>query len=260
MSGLTQIDLNRQAEDSTLVKSKLQADFLEGGDLNLTDGNNDATITGLKPGVNPNDAVNKAQLDAITIDGGMTYQGTIDASDGTGATLDGASKGDFYFVNVAGTLDGISYSVGDHLVVNADITDFDVDGAGKIDKIDNTESADILRDSDIVDDLTTGGSTSVLSAEQGVALKALIDAEKKRLDERVFGEVPVVTGGSAVLPPLANIPVDNGTLRVYLNGLRQLEGATEDYTVNYTTGVITFNFNLKNPKDTVIVDYEYTTP
>jgi hypothetical protein len=260
---ITEIDGGRQIQDLTLTRGKLKADFLEGSNLDLTDGNFNATISGLAAGALDNDAVNKAQMEAAinaAISGGMTYKGVIDASDATGATLDGAKTGDFYYVSVAGTLDGKAFSVGDHLVVNADITDFDVDGAGKIDIIDNTESSDILRDADIVDDIVTGGSDKVLSAEQGVVLKGLIDAEKKRLDERVFGEKPTVTDGSPILAALANIPVDNGTLRVYLNGLRMNEGAGNDYTVNYATGVITFEYNLKTPKDIVICDYEYTAP
>lgn len=253
MAGLTQIDLKRQSEDGTLNHEKLETDFLNGADLDITGGNNNATITGLANGVNPRDAVTKAQLDAIVVSGGMTYQGTLDASDPTGVALDGASKGDFFYISVAGTLDGIAFNVGDHLVVNDDITDFSVDGAGKIDIIDNTESSDILRDSDIQNNLTTTVAGDVLDATQGKILKDLIDA----LGTDVYGEAPVVTGGSPVLPALANIPVLAGTARVYLNGLRQYEGGGNDYTINEATGVITFNFNLKNPKDTVLVDYKY---
>jgi hypothetical protein len=288
---VTEIDLERQSQDGSLVKSKLKADFLDGGDLNLTGGNNNATITGLKAGVNPNDAVNKAQLDSLVIAGGMTYKGQLDASDATGAALDGAKQGDFWYISTAGVLDGISYNVGDHLVVNADITDFDVDGSGKIDLIDNTEANDILRDGDIVDDLVTGGSDKVLSAEQGVVLKGLVDTNSSDIAtnagdiatnagniatntgnigqnasdiadlqanwlERVFGEKPATTVGSPVLAPLANIPVKAGTARVYINGLRAEVGAGNDYTINEGTGVITLSFNAK-AKTKVLVDYEY---
>lgn len=312
MAGLTQIDLNRQGKDQTLTIAKLVLDFLAGSDWDITGGNNDATITGLAQGVNGDDAVNVDQLNAAinaALVGGMTYQGTIDASDATGAALDGASQGDFFLVSVGGTLDGIAFNAGDHLVVNADITDFDVDGAGKIDIIDNTESADILRLSDIVNDLVTGGATDVLSAQQGVVLKAFVDALQSELDATqagagletdgtyaspvgtnyidtatslknadalldaqikvnadaiaglgavndVYGETPVVTGGAAVLPALANIPLVSGSARVYLNGLRQLAGGGNDYTINDVTGVITFNNNLVTG-DCVVVDYKY---
>lgn len=309
MAGLTQIDLKRQSEDGTLNHEKLESNFLNGADLNLTGGNNDATITGLQAGVNANDAVNVAQLNSA-VSGSMNYQGTIDASVATGVALDGAEVGDFFLVSAAGTLDGIAFNIGDHLVVNAAITDFDVDGSGKIDIIDNTESSDIIRTSDIINDLTTGGTTDALSAQQGVVLKGLVDGLQTEVDAietgsglntdgtyitpsgsnyidsstslanadalldaqikvnadaiaalptgtDVYGEAPTVTHNVAVLPALANIPVQAGTARVYLNGLRQLVGGGNDYTINESTGVITFNFNLKNPKDTVIVDYKY---
>lgn len=309
MSGLTQIDLNRQAEDATLVKSKLKADFLDGADLDLTDGNNNATITGLSAGSTANDAVNYAQMNSAisaAIVGGMTYQGVIDCSVATGETLDGASKGDYYYVSVAGTLDGIAFNVGDHLVANSDITDFSVDGSGKIDIIDNTESSDILRNSDIINNLTTATTGDVLDASQGKVLKDKQDLQQTEIDKietaagfdangdyitpsgtnyidgsstlagadvlldtaikanedaitafgtEVWGESKTVTDGSPVLPALSNIPVKAGTARIYVNGMRQ--ALTDDYAINETTGVITMTYNLKNPKDTVLVDYKY---
>jgi len=309
MAGLTKIDLKRQSQDGTLDKAKLEADFLNGGDLNLTNGNNDATITGLSAGVNANDAVNLAQLNAA-LSGSMSYKGVIDASVAAGTALDGAAIGDFFLVSVAGTLDGIAFNVGDHLVVNTAITDFDVDGAGKIDIIDNTESLDIIRSSDVQNNLTTVATGDVLDAAQGKVLKDVQDLQQTEIDAietgaglaadgtyvtpsgsnyidastslasadslldaqikvnedaialingvvDVYSEEPTVTDGSAVLPALANIPVLAGTARVYLNGLRQLVGGGNDYTINETTGVITFSSVLKDPKDTVIVDYKY---
>lgn len=308
---ITQIDAKRQMQDATLSKEKLQADFLEGANLDLTGGNNDATLGGLAAGSLANDAVNKAQMEAAitaAVTGGMTYKGVIDASDATGVTLDGALAGDFYVVSVAGVLDGKSFSIGDHLIVNTDITDFDVDGAGKIDKVDNTESDDILRDADIQNNLTTSVAGSVLDASQGKILKDVQDNQQTEIDDtqsgaglntdgsytpdagsnyitgatslhnadsllddqiklnedaitqidldlsqRIFGEAPTVTNGSAVVT-LANPPA-GASLRVYLNGMRQFEGAGNDYT--FTGSTVTFSDTLKDPKDVVIVDYEY---
>lgn len=310
MSGITMIDLLRQAKDGTLTRGKLVSDFLQGSNLDLTGGNNNATLTGLAQGVAGDDAVNVDQLNAAiatALTGAMEYKGTIDVTN-PDAQLDGAQKGDFFLVSVGGTLDGKNFTAGDHLVVNDDITDFSVDGAGKIDIIDNTESADILRLSDIVNDLTTGGVNDVLSAQQGVVIKALIDALQAEVDAtqvgaglnpdgtynqpsgsnyldattsllnallaldaqvklnedaiaaiagEIFGENLVVTNGSGVLPALANIPIVSGSQRVHLNGLRVFEGAGRDYTINPTTGVITFNYNLENPSDCVDVDYRF---
>lgn len=311
---ISQIDLERQSKDATLVRAKLVADFLNGANLNLTDGNNDATLTGLANGVDNADAVNKGQLDsaiAAALTNYMNYKGGIDASVLTGETLDGAAVGDFYYVTVSGNLDGLEFTVGDHLLVSADITDFSVDGSGKIQKVDNTEAADILRDGDIINDLVTGGTDKVLSAQQGVVLKGFIDDLQTELDDtqtgaglnadgtyvtpsgsnyidastslanadslldaqiklnaddiaelqrEIWGEAPTVTNGSGVLSALANIPVQAGTVRVYLNGMRQQVGAGNDYTINETTGVITFNDTLKNVGgnvDVVLVDYKY---
>lgn len=305
---ITEIDGTRQIQDLTVTRTKLKADFLEGSNLDLTDGNFNATISGLAAGSLDNDAVNKAQMEAAinaALSGGMQYKGVIDASDATGVTLDGALTGDFYYVSVAGTLDGKAFNVGDHLVVNADITDFDVDGAGKIDIIDNTESSDILRDADIQNNLTTVAAGSVLDASQGKILKDVQDNQQVEIDAietgaglntdgtyiqpsgsnyidastslanadslldaqikvnadaiaafptDVYSEKPTVTNGSPILGALANIPVTD--VRVYLNGLRMDEGAGNDYTINLTTGVITFEYNMKT-KDKVIVDYKY---
>lgn len=254
---ITEIDGVRQIQDETVGRAKLIQNFLEGSNLNLTDGANDATIEGLAAGAVPNAAVNLAQMQAAiaaAIAGGMQYKGVLDASDLTGAALDGAVTGDQYLISVAGDLDGLGFSIGDHLIVNADITDFSVDGSGKIDKVDNTESTDILRTGDVVDDLTTGGTAVPLSAQQGVVLKGLVDNLATDFAERVFGEAPTVTNGSPTIGALANIPVTN--VRVYWNGIRAQEGAGNDYTLNPTTGVITLSENAK-AKTKILVDYEY---
>ncbi len=56
LRGMTQI------QDVSINRPKLQLDFLDGTDWDISNGNNDATITGLIAGVNPADAVNFQQL------------------------------------------------------------------------------------------------------------------------------------------------------------------------------------------------------
>ena len=68
--------------------------------------------------------------------GGVTYQGTFDAS--SPADLSNASKGDLYIISAAGTYQGQSWAVGDHLLINADMGGT-LDSA-KIDKVDNTDA------------------------------------------------------------------------------------------------------------------------
>jgi hypothetical protein len=77
------------------------------------------------------------QWENTALTGQLTYQGAFDASTGTPA-LTNALKGDFYVISVAGTQFGQSWSIGDHLIVNADMGGV-IDNA-KIDKIDNTET------------------------------------------------------------------------------------------------------------------------
>lgn len=96
-------------------------------------------------------AVNPKQLaTAISnaIAGGLIYKGTwniTSATDLSGITLP-VKKGYMYMVTGTGpkTIDGIEWNSGDYLVVNADVA---AGGSlsGHVEKIDNTESADIVR-------------------------------------------------------------------------------------------------------------------
>ena len=80
--------------------------------------------------------------------GGVIYQGTWDitsATDYSGITLP-VSKGYLYYVTGTGpkTIGGIEWNAGDYLLVNDDVA---AGGSlvGKVEKIDNTEAADIVR-------------------------------------------------------------------------------------------------------------------
>lgn len=103
--------------------------------------------TGTAEGV----AVNPKQLAAAiasAISGGLKYITTWDitsATDLSGITLP-VKKGYMYMVTGTGpkTIDGIEWNSGDYLVVNADVA---AGGSlsGHVEKIDNTESSDIVR-------------------------------------------------------------------------------------------------------------------
>jgi hypothetical protein len=68
----------------------------------------------------------------------------------------------------------------------------------------------------------------------------------------VEAELPTVVHNSTTVT-LAHSPTGSKA-KVYLNGVRQAPGATNDYTI--ATNVITFNFQLKT-NDVVLVDYAY---
>jgi len=77
----------------------------------------------------------KSVVDAA-VAGGVTYKGTFDAA--APLDLSNAVQGDLYIIDGAGTYQGKTWAVGDHLLVNADMGGT-VDPA-KIDKIDSTDS------------------------------------------------------------------------------------------------------------------------
>jgi hypothetical protein len=108
--------------------------------------NVDTTVTASSTNLVTSGAVEAAIAAAIV--GGVTYKGTFDitgASDYSGITLP-VKKGYLYYVVGTGpvTIGGIEWNAGDYLMVNDDVA---AGGSltGKVEKIDNTESADIVK-------------------------------------------------------------------------------------------------------------------
>lgn len=255
MAGQTRIRGNTQIKVQSIDLAKLVLDFLGGTDWNITNGIENATLIGLKDAVDASSPITKGQFDTALagFSGGLQYKGTLDASN-LGAQLDDAEKGDFYIVGTAGVIAGsVELAIGDHVIINKDVVGTPV--AADIDKIDNTEAQDIVRSADIIANLNSTDDTKVLAASQGKVLQDQIDVINAGLTTKVFNEMPTVTNGQAVLGATAQPPI-SGRLRVYLNGLRVNEGSGSDYTVNYSTGVITMEYPL-NANDCVTVDYEF---
>jgi hypothetical protein len=76
----------------------------------------------------------KERIDAA-VTGGVEYKGTFNATAGTPSLIN-AEKGDLYIIDTAGTIYGQDWSIGDHLLINADMGGSITNS--KIDKIDNT--------------------------------------------------------------------------------------------------------------------------
>ena len=109
--------------------------------------NVDTTVTAASTNLVTSGAVETAIGNAIV--GGVNYKGTwaitTATTDFSGITLP-VKKGYLYLVTGTGpaTVGGIEWNPGDYLMVNADVA---AGGSlsGKVDKIDNTEAADIVR-------------------------------------------------------------------------------------------------------------------
>ena len=106
----------------------------------------DTTVTDSSTKLVTSGAVATAIANAIV--GGVIYKGTWDitsATDFSGITLP-VKKGYLYYVTGTGpkTIGGIEWNAGDYLLVNDDVA---AGGSlsGKVEKVDNTEAADIVR-------------------------------------------------------------------------------------------------------------------
>lgn len=106
----------------------------------------DTTVTDSSTKLVTSGAVSTAIANAIV--GGVIYKGTwniTSATDYSGITLP-VKKGYMYYVTGTGpkTIGGIEWNAGDYLLVNDDVA---AGGSltGKVEKIDNTEAADIVR-------------------------------------------------------------------------------------------------------------------
>lgn len=263
---ITQIRGSSQIKDITVTRDKLKLDFLEGSDLNLTNGASNATITGLKDGTNARDAVTVSQLDALaqSLAAALVYRSTLaagsDLSTNTTGNVyldstDGLKAGDMFIITGNGNItDGSANSLavnnGDHVIANKSVaSDAAINVLTDLDKVDNTEADDIVRTGDVIDNLTSTVVNYPLSANQGKVLNnRLVAVEAFGIP--VYNEAPAVSGGSPAVT-LLNTPVV-GSQQVYLNGLRMAPGAGNDYTIGGS--VITFTFTL-NADDTVLVDY-----
>jgi len=253
---------NAQIKDNTIELSKLVDNFLAGGNWDITGGAADATITGLAQGVNGSDAVNVDQLNAAlaALSGAANLRGGLDgASDLTGNSTgntyadgkDGYMQGDFFDITADGDLtvsDGtIEVKAGDSIKILNDVAADAAITLADVHKFDNTESADIVRSGNVIDDLTSTSATQVLSANQGRILDEKItelnQCETEEFDVAAADETFTLTN-----PPKAGLK----NIQVHLNGLRI---SSSEYTVTGSDVVITSP--TVEVGDCVIIDYRY---
>lgn len=166
-----------------------------------------------------------AEIAGVT--GGMYYRGTLDGS--TNPDISGSSTGntyidalgagnfgvgDFFKISGDGTVsDGtnsIEVKTGDMIVVNKTVAHASIDVTADVDKIDNTESADILRDSDVKDedDMVSNSAVHVPTQQ---SVKAYVDNSIASATTQTT-EITGATGGAVNNRYIAN----HATVRVAL--------------------------------------------
>src|SRR6056300_1947626 len=199
----------------------------------------------------------KSVVDAAVV-GGVTYQGTFDAS--SPADLSNASKGDLYIISVAGSYQGQDWAVGDHLLINADMGGT-LDPA-KIDKVDNTDSvtsvagrtgAVTLSTADI-SGLATVASTGAYSDLTGAPTLATVATTGAYSD---LSGTPTLGTASA-----EDVGTSAGNV-VQLDGSARLPAVDGSLLTGITASVAALNdvgdVNAPTPADTNVIKYNSTS-
>ena len=199
----------------------------------------------------------KSVVDAAVV-GGVTYQGTFDAS--SPADLSNASKGDLYIISVAGSYQGQDWAVGDHLLINADMGG--TLDPNKIDKVDNTDSvtsvagrtgAVVLSASD-VSGLATVASTGAYSDLTGTPTLATV---------ATTGAYSDLTG-TPTLGTAAALDVGTSASNVVqLNGSAQLPAVDGSLLTGITASVAALDdvgdVNITSVQDYAVLKYDSGT-
>lgn len=178
-------------------------------------------------GVANEDAVTKSQLDSAIagLADALVYKGTFDASAGNWTALDNASQGDLYKISVAGTIGTVEMAVNDIIIVNKDVVGTPVDA--DIDKIDNTEAADILRTGDIstnvdftIDPSKIAYRSTIKTFVDNAIAAALENNSATRSASLLFNSGATVNLGNA-------IPASGVVTRALVNVTTAFDGASE---------------------------------
>ena len=217
----------------------------------------------------------KSVVDAAVV-GGVTYQGTFDAS--SPADLSNASKGDLYIISVAGSYQGQDWAVGDHLLINADMGGT-LDPA-KIDKVDNTDSvtsvagrtgAVVLSAGDVsgLATVATSGAYSDLSGTPSLATVATTGAYSDLSGTPSLATV-ATTGAYSDLsgtPTLGTAAAEDvGTSAgnvVQLNGSAQLPAVDGSLLTNINATIAALDdigdVAITTPTNTQVIKYNSTS-
>lgn len=222
--------------------------------------NVDTTVTASSTNLVTSGAVSTAIANAIS--GALKYEGTWVATgqtDYSSITLP-VKKGYYYIVSGSATIGGIEWNSGDMLIMNKDVAAGGTITSADFDKVDNTESADLVRlnetqtltnktidaDDNTISDLTTSnfksgvivttvgstGSDSSIPTEQAV--------REAISDKKVVATNPALTASGGICTwtiTAANSPDVSCTIRETTGGAEVL------CDVTYGSGSITVKIN-----------------
>ena len=222
----------------------------------------DTTVTESSTKLITSGAVHSAIASAVT--GALNYQGTWTATsqtDYSSITLP-VKKGYMYLVAGSATIGGVEWNAGDYLIINKDIASGGTITSADVDKIDNTEGADIVRlnatqtltnktidaDDNTISDLTTSNlksgvlqttvrassSASDTSIPSEKAVATLVESKKA-----TFTNPALTASGGQVTWTITTSLAPNCIVSI-----RETSGGAEVYTdVAYGSGTITIKMN-----------------
>lgn len=93
-----------------------------------------------------------------SITGALNYKGTYDAS--TGVFPSSPAKGDYYVINIAGTISGHAYAIGDWITYDGTQWDY-IDNQNKVSSVFGRTGAVVATSGDYTSDQVTEGSTNL---------------------------------------------------------------------------------------------------
>ena len=159
-----------------------------------------------------------------TLVGGLTYKGTFNATTGltnTGGNLNNALQGDLYIIDTAGIIYGVTWAIGDHLLINENMGGSIVNT--RIDKIDNTEPNALIA----TNNLSDLDNAATARTNLGLAIGTDVQAYDAQLAD-VAGLA--TTDGGFIVGNGSNFVLESGsTVRTSLGLGSAAQAATTDF-------------------------------
>lgn len=162
--------------------------------------------------------LDQMETDIAALANGMVYKGDWDAS--SGSFPSGADTGAFYYVTVAGTVDGVSFAVGDNIVATTDSASTST-YAGNWSKHDQTDAVQAV--AGLTGSISAAALRTALNVEDGADTQGAASSTDNAL-ARFDGTTGKIIQNSSVILD------DNGRLRLGGaggSGMIDIIGATD---------------------------------